>query len=84
MKVNPAGLKKFATNERCLCTTVSSTKLLVRLGFVVFYGRANLLIGRDFNPEVTLTVSAQVDKLIEQATALENLCQCFSGWCAFW
>ncbi|KAK2463572.1 hypothetical protein APHAL10511_004323 [Amanita phalloides] len=44
----------------------------------------NKLTGRDFNPDVPLSVPAQVDKLIEQATALENLCQCFSGWCAFW
>ncbi|KAF8637601.1 hypothetical protein AX17_002670 [Amanita inopinata Kibby_2008] len=44
----------------------------------------NKLTGRDFNPDVSLSVPAQVDKLIEQATALENLCQCFSGWCAFW
>ncbi|TFK75010.1 phosphatidylinositol 3-kinase [Pluteus cervinus] len=42
------------------------------------------LTGRDFNPDVVLTVAAQVDKLIAQATSLENLCQCFSGWCAFW
>ncbi|KAH7890784.1 phosphatidylinositol 3-kinase [Phlebopus sp. FC_14] len=42
------------------------------------------LTGRDFNPEVSLAVPAQVDKLILQATSLENLCQCFSGWCAFW
>ncbi|KAH9004515.1 atypical/PIKK/FRAP protein kinase [Lactarius hatsudake] len=42
------------------------------------------LTGRDFNPNVVLSVQAQVDKLILQATSLENLCQCFSGWCAFW
>lgn len=42
------------------------------------------LTGRDFNPDVELTVNAQVDKLILQATAVENLCQCFLGWCAFW
>lgn len=36
--------------------------------------------GRDFNPDEVLSVSAQVDKLILQATSLENLCQCFSGW----
>ncbi|GBE86637.1 Serine/threonine-protein kinase tor2 [Sparassis crispa] len=42
------------------------------------------LTGRDFNPDVVLSVPAQVDKLIIQATSLENLCQCFSGWCAFW
>ncbi|THH05812.1 hypothetical protein EW146_g9799, partial [Bondarzewia mesenterica] len=44
----------------------------------------NKLTGRDFNPDVVLNVPAQVDKLILQATSLENLCQCFSGWCAFW
>ncbi|KAL5537169.1 TOR1 [Sanghuangporus sanghuang] len=42
------------------------------------------LTGRDFNPDVELTVPQQVEKLIQQATSLENLCQCFSGWCAFW
>ncbi|KAF9047130.1 phosphatidylinositol 3-kinase [Hymenopellis radicata] len=44
----------------------------------------NKLTGRDFNPDVQLSVTAQVDKLIKQATSLENLCQLFSGWCAFW
>ena len=38
------------------------------------------LTGRDFNPDVELTVPAQVEKLISQATSLENLCQSFSGW----
>jgi len=38
-----------------------------------------MLLGRDFKPNV-LTVEEQVDKLILQATSLENLCQCFSGW----
>ncbi|KAI6023936.1 hypothetical protein PISMIDRAFT_679672 [Pisolithus microcarpus 441] len=42
------------------------------------------LTGRDFDPNVVLPVKVQVDKLILQATSLENLCQCFSGWCAFW
>ena len=38
------------------------------------------MAGRDFNPDEVLSVPAQVDKLIIQATSLENLCQCFSGW----
>ncbi|KAJ7696596.1 armadillo-type protein [Mycena rosella] len=42
------------------------------------------LTGRDFDPEVYLPVNQQVEKLILQATSIENLCQCFSGWCAFW
>ena len=43
----------------------------------------NKLTGRDFNTdpsEPPLSVPAQVDRLIIQATSLENLCQCFSGW----
>ncbi|KAI9320096.1 armadillo-type protein [Dichotomocladium elegans] len=45
---------------------------------------SNKLSGRDFNARVTLDVRTQVDKLIQQATSLENLCQCYIGWCAFW
>ncbi|KAK7025239.1 Serine/threonine-protein kinase TOR [Favolaschia claudopus] len=44
----------------------------------------NKLTGRDFDPNDPLTVPVQVEKLILQATSIENLCQCFSGWCAFW
>ena len=36
--------------------------------------------GQDFDPDNVLTVPEQVDKLILQATSVENLCQCFSGW----
>lgn len=50
----------------------------------VFNRVQHKLTGRDFNPDESLTVPEQVEKLIDQATALENLCQCFSGWCAFW
>lgn len=38
------------------------------------------IAGRDFKPTVVLTVTEQVDKLISQATSLENLSQCFIGW----
>lgn len=41
---------------------------------------SNKLTGRDFNPRVTLDVPTQVDRLILQATSLENLCQCYVGW----
>ena len=41
---------------------------------------SDILVGRDFNPDVVLSVEQQVEKLIAQATSLENLCQCFSGW----
>ena len=30
------------------------------------------------------TVEAQVERLIIEATSVENLCQLFVGWCPFW
>ncbi|KAF9279781.1 phosphatidylinositol kinase- protein kinase tor1 [Linnemannia elongata] len=44
----------------------------------------NKLTGRDFNPDQTLDVPQQVQRLILQATSTENLCQCWVGYCAFW
>jgi len=42
------------------------------------------LTGRDFSKDETLTVPNQVQRLIDQATSHENLCQCYMGWCPFW
>ncbi|KAF2748222.1 hypothetical protein M011DRAFT_467267 [Sporormia fimetaria CBS 119925] len=42
------------------------------------------LTGRDFKAGEELTVVAQVDRLIKEATNLENLCQHYIGWCSFW
>ena len=42
------------------------------------------LTGRDFRPEEELTYILQVDKLLIEATKLENLCQHYVGWCSFW
>ncbi|RYP21563.1 hypothetical protein DL765_002199 [Monosporascus sp. GIB2] len=42
------------------------------------------LTGRDFKPHEELEVVAQVNKLIIEATKLENLCQHYIGWCSFW
>jgi len=44
----------------------------------------NKLTGKDFDTETRLTVQAQVQHLIKQATSHENLCQCYIGWCPFW
>jgi len=41
------------------------------------------LTGLDFGPNV-LVVREQVNKLIQQATSIDNLCQCYLGWCPFW
>jgi len=41
------------------------------------------LTGRDFGGN-ELNVFQQVDRLIKEATNLENLCQHYIGWCSFW
>lgn len=40
------------------------------------------LTGTDFKAGQVLKTPEQVARLIEQAQSLENLCQCFIGWCA--
>jgi FKBP12-rapamycin complex-associated protein len=42
------------------------------------------LTGNDFHRYKELNVPNQVDKLIQQATSVENLCQHYIGWCSFW
>jgi FKBP12-rapamycin complex-associated protein len=42
------------------------------------------LTGRDFKENEELDVLNQVNKLIIEATKLENLCQHYIGWCSFW
>jgi len=42
------------------------------------------LTGRDFKIHEELGVDEQVDKLINEATNLESLCQHYIGWCSFW
>jgi FKBP12-rapamycin complex-associated protein len=41
------------------------------------------LNGTDFRREA-LDVEAQVERLFQEATSHENLCQCYVGWCPFW
>ncbi|KAF7543089.1 hypothetical protein G7Z17_g11028 [Cylindrodendrum hubeiense] len=45
---------------------------------------AQKLTGRDFKSNEELDVINQVNKLIMEATKLENLCQHYIGWCSFW
>ncbi|TPX35002.1 hypothetical protein SmJEL517_g02512 [Synchytrium microbalum] len=45
---------------------------------------SNKLTGRDFKANNTLDVPSQVQRLILQATSLENLSQLYIGWCSFW
>lgn len=42
------------------------------------------LTGNDIKKHKDLDVNVQVEKLIEQAKNVENLCQHYIGWCPFW
>ncbi|GMF58244.1 unnamed protein product [[Candida] boidinii] len=42
------------------------------------------LTGNDISRFEGLDTPTQVDKLIQQATSVENLCQHYIGWCSFW
>lgn len=42
------------------------------------------LTGHDFRADEELSYTTQVDKLLIEATKLENLCQHYIGWCSFW
>lgn len=42
------------------------------------------LSGNDFPNRTALSVEAQVELLIQESSAVENLCQCYVGWCPFW
>lgn len=42
------------------------------------------LTGHDFKADEELSIINQVDKLLTEATKLENLCQHYIGWCSFW
>jgi FKBP12-rapamycin complex-associated protein len=45
------------------------------------------LTGRDFaktDESEDLNVEQQVDRLIKEATSVENLAQLYNGWCPLW
>ena len=42
------------------------------------------LTGTDFDPGNHLEIEEQVERLINEATSVENLCQLFAGWCSLW
>jgi FKBP12-rapamycin complex-associated protein len=67
------------TND-LIIENVAGPELLNSKAVAVVNRVSNKLTGRDFNSRVTLDVPTQVEKLIQQATSLENLCQCYIGW----
>lgn len=45
---------------------------------------SNKLSGKDFAPNERLDVPQQVQRLIKEATDIENLSQCYLGWSPYW
>lgn len=45
---------------------------------------SNKLTGREYNTPEPLDAKWQIERLIEDATKIENLCQAYVGWCPFW
>ena len=54
-------------------------EMLNEKAFKIITRISNKLTGRDFSQE-PLDVQQQVQKLIKQATDIENLCQGYLGW----
>jgi FKBP12-rapamycin complex-associated protein len=82
VKTGPA--RKLRTNEQDLIQDIDDKPEALNTKAVTIINRVqNKLTGRDFRPTATLGVPQQVGKLIHQATAVENLCQCYIGWCPF-
>jgi FKBP12-rapamycin complex-associated protein len=82
----PAG-RKLLRNENELISGEEDVQLkpeaLNTRALAIINRISNKLTGRDFK-NTTLGVQLQVQRLILQATSVENLCQCYIGWCAFW
>jgi len=65
-------------------TGIGANEILNERAVTVILRVSKKLTGRDFSDTTQLDVPAQVQRLIEQATNSENLCQCYMGWCPFW
>lgn len=48
-------------------------------GFFIFYLFLNF-IGKDFKNVDPISINKQIKLLINQATAIENLCEAYIGW----
>lgn len=93
VKVQPA---RFLTRHGSVSNIidVSSQDVLNSRAIEVINRIQSKLNGRDFFSHLAAsesgghrpasTVEQQVERLIAEATSVENLCQLFVGWCPFW
>ena len=57
---------------------------LNKIAILVLKRIIDKLQGTDFGEDDILSINQQVERLINQATSHENLCQNYIGWCPFW
>eukprot|EP00835_Amoeboradix_gromovi_P000423 NODE_15_length_42055_cov_0.634117.p1 type:complete len:2332 gc:universal NODE_15_length_42055_cov_0.634117:8372-15367(+) len=76
--------KSIARSNRIYMKDDHNTEFINDRAVAVINRVQNKLSGRDFKHDKVLDAANQVDKLIQQATSIENLCQLYVGWCAFW
>jgi FKBP12-rapamycin complex-associated protein len=77
-----------ATQPKTLASDVESVsarpqEALNEKAVTVMNRISNKLTGKDFGAQ-PIDVPTQVQRLIDEATSAENLCQCYIGWCPFW
>eukprot|EP01114_Cavostelium_apophysatum_P008932 TRINITY_DN21_c0_g2_i1.p1 TRINITY_DN21_c0_g2~~TRINITY_DN21_c0_g2_i1.p1 ORF type:complete len:2332 (-),score=773.36 TRINITY_DN21_c0_g2_i1:268-7263(-) len=74
---------ELSTSVSKLPSADAMPEILNRRALQVINRVSKKLTGRDFGTE-TLDIPEQIQRLINQATSHENLCQCYIGWCPFW
>lgn len=79
-----SSLSNSYNRAKDLPSAESMPEILNRRALQVIRRVSNKLTGRDFDKRESLDIKEQVQRLIDQATSHENLCQCYIGWCPFW
>lgn len=82
--------RRDLTREQVLAAYGDASEVLNERAVAVMERMSAKLTGRDFAGDGAATgaesdsVQQQVQRLIQQATSHENLCQSYIGWCPFW
>ena len=70
--------------QRLEASTAASMDLGAIVAAAALDGSVSGHLGLERRGEGELLVAEQVEKLIKQATNMQNLCQHYIGWCSFW
>jgi FKBP12-rapamycin complex-associated protein len=84
----PSTLRDREMAEAQLAQLEDAKEVLNERAVTVMKRLGDKLTGRDFSPDgesiESDSVPAQVQRLVQQATSHECLCQNYIGWCPFW